>query len=157
MTETQIYKWWWDQTRKRMRKLKAAAQAKAAATQPVQPSNPAQKRQALGPSRLSASKNKKPISDVPRRRGGRLVGTPAKKELRVTKERASEEMAALAGPEGFLVPAIDEFGGYSSRLRIPEVYPTAPRGKTSGAQMETLDQAESPAYGQLQNYEPQDN
>ncbi len=24
MTETQIYKWWWDQTRKRMKKLKSA-------------------------------------------------------------------------------------------------------------------------------------
>jgi hypothetical protein len=27
MTETQIYKWWWDQTRKRMKKLKSVAGA----------------------------------------------------------------------------------------------------------------------------------
>jgi hypothetical protein len=27
MSETQIYKWWWDQTRKRMKKLKSFAAA----------------------------------------------------------------------------------------------------------------------------------
>ena len=27
----------------------------------------------------------------------------------------------IASGQGFLVPAIDEFGGYSSRLRIPEI------------------------------------
>ena len=28
MSETQIYKWWWDQTRKRMKKLKKATGTK---------------------------------------------------------------------------------------------------------------------------------
>jgi len=30
MSETQIYKWWWDQTRKRMKKLKSVAQSRLA-------------------------------------------------------------------------------------------------------------------------------
>jgi len=28
MSETQIYKWWWDQTRKRLKKLKKATSSK---------------------------------------------------------------------------------------------------------------------------------
>lgn len=33
MSETQIYKWWWDQTRKRMKKLKKATGTKLLSSQ----------------------------------------------------------------------------------------------------------------------------
>jgi len=38
--------------------------------------------------------------------------------LSLKRQRTSELLAATPG---FFVPAIDEFGGYSSRLRIPEM------------------------------------
>jgi len=39
--------------------------------------------------------------------------------LSLKRQKTSELLAQ--GGQSFFVPAIDEFGGYSSRLRIPEV------------------------------------
>ena len=41
-----------------------------------------------------------------------------KKQLSLKRQKTSE---LIANSQGFFVPSIDEFGGYSSRLRIPEI------------------------------------
>ncbi|CDW88553.1 UNKNOWN [Stylonychia lemnae] len=74
MNETQVYKWWWDQTRKRQK--------------------------ILSKSERDFIKNvKKSVSNISQENSEELMGD------------ASE----------FLIPSTDEFGGYSSRLRLHEV------------------------------------
>jgi len=43
---------------------------------------------------------------------------PVENLLSLKRQRTSE---AILATQDFYVPAIDEFGGYSSRLRIPDV------------------------------------
>jgi len=48
--------------------------------------------------------------------------------LSLKRQRTSE---LLAASQGFFVPAIDEFGGYSSRLRIPEMLSSKQEERTA--------------------------
>lgn len=137
MSETQIYKWWWDQTRKRMKKLKNAKSSNILAAD-----NKNSQQAAFETSDRDMSKsgeeaienhNRKieslqPISDQPE-----MMSTTANYfyskicepesaakpfgGLSLKRQQTSE---LLAASQNFFVPAIDEFGGYSSRLRIPE-------------------------------------
>ncbi len=138
MTETQIYKWWWDQTRKRMKKLKSAngsivpvsgKQDRNSSDLPFETSGQAKS--------IDVKKDEEKKSEydekIPQISGE--VDQLEDKQASATKKfdyqtkdksinlslKRQQTSELLAAGQNFFVPAIDEFGGYSSRLRIPEI------------------------------------
>ena len=137
MSETQIYKWWWDQTRKRMKKLKNAKSSNVLTTDTKNSQQAAFETSDRDMSKSGEeaieNHNKKiesrlqPISDQPEiaTTANHFYSKICESEsaakpfdgLYLNRQQTSE---LLAASQNFFVPAIDEFGGYSSRLRIPE-------------------------------------
>eukprot|EP00347_Sterkiella_histriomuscorum_P006462 403352682 len=109
MSDTQVYKWWWDQTRKRQKYLSSQDKefisnvGKQCLTQ-KSVSQTYQEDQDISQTLTDNSQNE---------------CSPQPMELQ-HHSKSKKDFEMICNGE-FLIPSTDEFGGYSSRLRLHEV------------------------------------
>ena len=108
MNETQVYKWWWDQTHKKIKSRQNAQKSKARLITDLYQDEVEEK---FAASLATADNSQLIYKEVVDTSVSVLVAKDAQ------KDKQSEGGSSSTDDLNFM-PAIDEFGGYSSRLRM---------------------------------------